>query len=292
MFGAPLEGDQPVRYVFIDEAGISANEPVRIVAGIIVHADKQCAPTEAAVNDALQLIPEHHRAACPVFTAKKIWGDETLRENWSLEDRKQLLCAMMSIPRRLNLPIALGACLRTTEMPPELLKSRGITLVQAQHGIAFQECVARADSWINKYARHNEVATVIAEDVPESKRLLRRMTKHLLAGYTIPQQDIQLTQPLPHPLLTLDEFRKRKISRIRLPIHFVEKQDEPLLQVADACAFGFRRFLSEQPHGLDFVEAILGARKSIADFPIEEWSGGIFANSSSGFTEKVSFLFG
>jgi hypothetical protein len=265
-----------MRYVFIDEAGISANEPTSVVVGIIVHADKQCAPAEAAVNKALDLIPEHKRAECSVFTAKRIWGDEKLRDNWSLDERMHLLTEMMAIPRNMNLALAIGACRRTTQLPEAMLKDRGITLVQAHHGIAFQECISRADRWINKYARYNEVATVIAEDVPESKRLLRHLAKYLLkTGYNIPKDDVRLVHH-GKPMLNVEEFRARKVSRIRLPIHFVEKHDEALLQIADACAFGFRRFLPQQSRGQDFANAMFGSAKNVEDFPIGEWGGGIF----------------
>ena len=288
MFGGPLRGDLPVRYIFIDEAGISAREPVSVVAGIIVHADKQCAPAEEAIESVLDLIPAHKRAQCQAFSAKKIWGDEKLRENWPLDERMNLLKEMMSIPRKLKLTVAFGACLRTTQLPENILKDRGITLVQAHHGIAFQECVARADSWINQYARYNEVATVIAEDVPESKNLLKRLAKHLL---TTPRANSPNPVRLVHPAIpgsNVKQFRPRKVSRIRLPIHFVEKQEEALLLIADACAFGFRRFLSKQNRGQEFADAILGNAGSVERYKIDDWTGGFFGWGAIGGTINVS----
>lgn len=280
-----------MRYVFIDEAGTSEPEPVRVVAGIIVHADKHCLRADEAVKDILGSIPQHIRPRCPEFHAKKIWGDKELRDNWSLDERKSLLCSMMSIPSKLELSLALGACKRTMQLPQDLLKSRKISLAQAQHGIAFQECIARADSFINKFARHNEVATVIAED-NDSKRLLRHLAKWLLkTGYDIPKEDVRVIHLTGTPLFDVEEFRARKVSRIRMPIHFVEKSDEPLLQIADACAFAFRRFLSEQDHGIDFVTAIIGGSPKLENFPIDEWGGGTFS-WSDGPSFKASWAFG
>jgi hypothetical protein len=59
-----------------------------------------------------------------------------------------------------------------------------------------------------------------------------------------------------------------KISRIKDGAHFVGKADAPLLQIADACAFGLRRFFAEQKFGDEFVQSILGT-------PLirEDWSG-------------------
>jgi hypothetical protein len=199
---------------------------------------------------------------------------------------------MMSVPRELNLTLAIGVCLRTTQLPMDGLQRRKISLAQAHHGIAFQECIARADSWIEKYARYNEVATIIAEDVPDSKKLLRHLARYLLKpGYTIPKEDVRLVQHGSEPLIDINEFRIRRISRIRMPPHFVEKQDEPLLQIADACAFGLRRFLSEQSHGNDFARAIFGSEQDLKKYPIDEWSGGIFSwNNGPSF--KVSYVLG
>jgi hypothetical protein len=92
MFGGPLEDDLPVRYVFIDEAGTAPKEPVRVVAGVIVHADKHCMQADEAVRQIQELIPAHIQEKLPVFHAKQIWGDERLRDNWPFEERKHL-CA-------------------------------------------------------------------------------------------------------------------------------------------------------------------------------------------------------
>lgn len=49
--GVELDGDSLVRFVFLDESGISANESVTVVAGVIVHADLQWKEVEKALFD-------------------------------------------------------------------------------------------------------------------------------------------------------------------------------------------------------------------------------------------------
>jgi hypothetical protein len=49
------------------------------------------------------------------------------------------------------------------------------------------------------------------------------------------------------------------IDRIIDTVHFVSKGDAPLLQIADACAFCFRRYFAEQEYGGEWVEAMLGS---------------------------------
>jgi hypothetical protein len=266
-----------LRYVFIDEAGTSSREPISVVVGIIVHADNQCVTLEQAIASALELIPQQHRKRCEHFHAKTIWGEKALREHWPLEERMTLLQRMMSIPREMNLALAVGVCRRDTEIPHSLLKN--ISLAQAHHGIAFQECIAWADLWIGKYAAAHEVATVIAEDTPETKPLFKHMARWLrTSGYTVPVEDALLSQPKGMcPLVDVDEFRKKKIKRIRMPIYFAEKSEEPLLQIADACAFGFRRFFSEQNHGTDFARSILGASYDLDEFKMGFSAGGVFS---------------
>jgi hypothetical protein len=51
---------------------------------------------------------------------------------------------------------------------------------------------------------------------------------------------------------------RMRITRIVDDVHFTPKAAAPMLQVADAVAFGFRRYLSQKEHGHAFAEAILG----------------------------------
>ncbi|GEM_PF-4149362 len=48
-----------------------------------------------------------------------------------------------------------------------------------------------------------------------------------------------------------------RITRIRNSVHFVDKAEDPLVQVADACAYGFRRFFAKEKFGVEFVRSIL-----------------------------------
>ncbi|MGX4773891.1 hypothetical protein ACWAUC_29290 [Bradyrhizobium guangdongense] len=46
-----------MRYIYMDEAGTSAKEPVSVVVGIILHADRQYVNAEARLDEALKLVP-------------------------------------------------------------------------------------------------------------------------------------------------------------------------------------------------------------------------------------------
>ena len=251
-----------MRYIYIDEAGTSAKEPITIVVGIIVHADTQWKLAESKIVDVIRAVPSHFRPNF-IFHAKTIWGSKKYHNKWNLTDRLRLLHSMMQIPRQLNIPIALGILRRDA---PQINISAPISKEEFQHMIAFGMCLSQADKYIRKYADPNEVATVVAEDVPKIRRFLR-LTLQILRKNPI--------------ILTLDELRLTKVerssgiitqdpklmvSRVIDTIHFVEKINGPLLQIADACAFGFRRYFSGQKYGNDFVKSILGTELNIDDY--------------------------
>jgi hypothetical protein len=112
----------------------------------------------------------------------------------------------------------------------------------------------------------------VAEDVDGVKDDLRALIKALKNEdfsklVSLPQGEISPSQ---------EEIRRgvfsqepiQKIERIRDTVHFVSKADGPLLQLADACAFAFRRCFARESFGDDFVLSMLGKNLELAD-----WSG-------------------
>lgn len=68
-----LLGQELVRLVYLDEAGISLNEPGLCVAGVLVHADDQARLVENMLNEvANRHIPEADRVGF-VFHASDIF---------------------------------------------------------------------------------------------------------------------------------------------------------------------------------------------------------------------------
>src|SRR5205809_1008760 len=89
-FGGPLWGDHLVRFVFMDEAGTSAHEPVTVVVGLIADADKHVVSAEAAVLEALGAVPAQFKDGF-VWHATQVFGDAKFQDDWSLTDRLRLL---------------------------------------------------------------------------------------------------------------------------------------------------------------------------------------------------------
>src|SRR6476469_7908741 len=60
--GDKLDGDNMSRYVYVDESGISSNDRVTVVAGIIVNADKQLKGIEERIEGIIaQYVPEEYQ---------------------------------------------------------------------------------------------------------------------------------------------------------------------------------------------------------------------------------------
>jgi hypothetical protein len=255
LFGGPLDGSAAVRFIYTDEAGTSANEPATVVVGLVVHADKQLLPAIEAVEQVLTLIPEKYREGF-VFHATAIWNSPRYRPDWSMEDRKAFLMAMMAVPRACGIAISYGIFYRDGQIDPKT-NLDGMTAVQYQHAHAFGSCMACADEYISKFAAPEEVATIVAEDIPEMRKRLEQTVRHLRMGimriqnalvtYDVAGKSTQQKQPV--------NLRVRKVIH---NIHFTPKDSAHLLWATDAVAFGLRRYYSNQSQGLDFGRAVIG----------------------------------
>lgn len=253
-------------YIYVDEAGTSANEPVTVVAGIIIHADTQWKIAAEELSRTLDLyVPISLRSGF-IFHAKEIWsGYRDQKDIWPTASRQKLVESVASIPRRLKLAISIGRQSRNaapTPLPEKIAKS--IKHHDFQHISAFGACIRRADSYIRKRATDNEVATVIAEDVPNLRRFLR--ISHL-AYMELADSDLAPTK-LEITTGKRTQENSGPVSKIIDTVHFVEKNGAPLLQIADACAFSFRRYFAGQPHGVSLVREMLGY-----DLEWSDWQG-------------------
>jgi hypothetical protein len=246
--GGPLLGSRPLRYVYIDEAGTSANEPVAIVAGVIVDADRDWMRADAALRALIdRYVPDHFKQDF-VFHATAIWGDKKYREGWDFADRLALIHGVLGLPASLGIPITMGGIIKSEEDAD----FPGITPDESAHAAAFIACASMADDFISTHGRPQEVGTLIAEDIPRMRRLLRHVFHRLRElDLVLPKSQVRYGSPEP-----VDA--PRRIRRLVDTVHFVDKHSGPLLQIADACAFAFRRRFAGQSRGEELVRLMLG----------------------------------
>ena len=111
--GTPLVGDRLVRFAYLDEAGVSnpKQEPILVVAGVLVHADTKWKPLERRLRSlAQECVPAEHLADFR-FHAKDLFHGSGFfpRDKWSMEDRFRVLEELATLPAEFDLPVVYGA---------------------------------------------------------------------------------------------------------------------------------------------------------------------------------------
>lgn len=251
-------------FIYVDEAGTSAKEPVTVVVGILIHADrhwKAAADLLSGLCD--EFVPPDIREGF-VFHAKQVWGGREYREIWPKQSRIDFIASVASIPRALHTAIAIGRVRRDADL---VIPVTGLSAAEFQHVYAFWRCAARANKYVRDWALPNEVATMVAEDVRDMRDLLGSVLRAVPPEYELTPEYLDLTEA-EKASGVVTQTHPGPIDKIIDTVHFVKKDKAPLLQIADACAFSFRRYFAEQQHGDEWVRAILGA-----DLIWSEWQG-------------------
>ena len=140
------------------------------LGGILVHADSHWLAAATCIRQLLDsYVPENRRRGF-IIHAKEVLGGGRDFANWNFAARIKLIKAIVKIPRKLGMVICLGMVRRDAGAPDLRGKLRP---EKFQHLFAFQHCVANADQYLRTYADPSEVASIVAEDVYDMRRLLR-----------------------------------------------------------------------------------------------------------------------
>lgn len=237
--GGPLHGNNLVRLVYMDEAGISnpAHEPFLVVAGLIVHADEKLVAIEQDIDEIVKRhIPEEHWESF-VFHAAELFngGGKVFDRNnpdFPLSKRLDIAEEVAALPGRYNLPLAFGYVERD-KFPqissfPEDLPAR--EMVIAQHATAFMVCALTVEYWMRKTA-NNEICMLIIEDNQQARRFIKATQQY----YQRQDAAENLGDELSQALLPLRKIREDPV--------FQAKRPRSVLQLADFCAYVFKRNL-------------------------------------------------
>lgn len=253
--------------IYTDEAGTADNEPVTVVASYNVEESKIRAALRLIGELFDEYVPPQHRAEF-AFHAYRVWGDKRYREDWPMHRRVEFIGAMASVPRLLGGAITLSD--KRREGRSKGLPDIGMKASEFDHFSAFLRMVGRADKYVRDWGGPESLAIVVAEDVPEKRRIIK-------LAFEIAQVepgDLPLDGPFFRPTAAeraAGVFRQTnsgRAERVIDTVHFATRDHAPLLQVADACAFVFRRFLNSQSHGADWMLAMLDHIP-----PIDDWAG-------------------
>jgi hypothetical protein len=232
--GGELVGTGPMRSAYLDEAGIAnpQQEPFVVVAGVILHIDKQWRALHAHFDKLIEkFVPEHQRDGF-IFHAQEIWhGTKTFDRKTYQGDRKEVLKALCQTITEFQLPIVFGIADRRAiakfvkdEPGGKDPKTHTFTGFMA----AFGEAAIRSDVWMRLYADPSECLSLVMENNNELKKYAKAVFR-------------ELRRKTPHPVLA--KVRQLPITRIVDAPSFMDKSEAPPLQLADLCAFILKRWV-------------------------------------------------
>jgi Protein of unknown function (DUF3800) len=246
-----LDGDKAVRFVYVDESGISANESVLVVAGIVIEADSQWKVVQQYLEDLVsKYVREEDRPgfffhASDLFHGSgKIWGN---REIYSVAHSREALKALLNIPARFRLSVVFGY-VRKCKMP-NLSRQEARRETGANHAVAFSLCAIAAESFMHTTAAPREIATLVAENNSETHKAVKEAHNILSGTNLASERDKRIFD-----FLTKDIAPEwLPVRRIVDTVHFAEKYEASLLQIADACALVIRYCLEEKASAQEFI---------------------------------------
>jgi hypothetical protein len=236
-----------MRLVYMDEAGISKDEPFLVVAAVTIHADRQLRPVEEQLTRIIgRYIPKEDRPGF-VFHAKELFnggGRVFKREQWPLHRRLEIADALAAIPRLFGLPVTFGWVTKQTYPEEPERRSQFLLLDTAaqavqMHALAFQVATLRVDQWMQANARQ-EVCMLVVEDNAQARTLIRRFHRN--------NQNRGMAAELP-----ADRQKYFPLRTIKEDPLFQEKRPLSVLQLADFCAYVFKRVLMKDQHYLRFL---------------------------------------
>lgn len=255
--GAGLDGECPVRFVYADESGLSEQEPILVVAGVIIHADLQWLPAEQRIRAIMdEYVPRAERPRGFVFRAADLFqGSGKVfknREKYPRERRIQALKEILSIPSQLELPVVFGWTRKEREDLPDQSKKSVRAERAFEHAHALALCAIGAETYMRGWALPIELATLTVEDNTETKRTVSLMHDAF--------------RDVAHPAISnwaksyavnTDSTDFFPLTKVVDGVHFVGKSGAFLLQLADACAWIIRRYLEEKPGIEELLEAFV-----------------------------------
>lgn len=241
--GGRLYGDRIVRMVYIDEAGISANEPFLVVAAILVDADRQLIAVQRHLDKLVShWIPEAHRDnfifhATELFNGNPRGSGKVFERDdpiWPLEKRLQIADDLVSVISRHKLPFTTGWIEKKNFPHSPISKERWGDLSRSEqsilsHTAAFSACALKVDLWM-RHKTDGEVCMMIVEDNDQARSVIREAQNR--------HQTIGIDEVLREGALKLLPLRRIKEDPL-----FQSKRKSSVLQLADFCAYVSKRFL-------------------------------------------------
>jgi hypothetical protein len=222
-----------VRLVYLDEAGTTSKATWLVVAGVIVHGDRQYPEADRRIAALVEkYIPEENRLGFTFHATDIFHGSRYFDRNkpqWATrEQRWPILIDLAQIIADLELPIVVG----TGDKAPLLGEPESSPSENADrlHVWSVINCLFWAETWLTAFSPE-EMATVIHEDGAAAKPVIKRIVRLLRH----PEQMIEGEG------LSVAQAFSLPFDHLIDTVHFAEKADARLLQLADLSAFMIAR---------------------------------------------------
>jgi len=242
-----------MRFVYLDESGIGdpQREPYVVVAGALVHADKQLLKLERYLRDLVdEYVPKEQRAGF-CFHARELMygsGPGTAFDRKSYPEERRLLALeeLCSLVVQFDLPLVMGFRERAALAAAYPANS------SSEHTIACQvasstACLISVERYMRGGDNETEVATLVYENNDQARKLIRE-TQNALKSEEFVRDEIREDFPLWKQFIPL--------QRIAGAPHFEFKEESSALQIADAVAYIINRQLRNVPNNERFFAPI------------------------------------
>lgn len=156
-----------------------------------------------------------------------------------------ILHDLVRIPGQYEIPIVFFALERSRVVFDEvdMTKVSAHELLVAAHGMTFTGCTLRIEQHMLE-VWPSEIAQLVAKDNDQARSIIKRAHEVIRNPKWIEQNNFEgLGSLLP-------------LKKIRGAVHFANKAESSLLQLADVCAFFIRGYLSGHKHAYPFYRRL------------------------------------
>jgi len=229
-----------MRMVFLDESGTGnpEREPWFVLAGVIIHADKQWKSVEtylarmATEHSPIPVADLPHNFALhatELYSGGKIFTREAIQK----EKRWEVLDKLVGLPTRFDLPVVAMVADRSNF--PDIFSA---------YRYCFMEISAQVEAYMRRLPDQDEVASIVAEDIANVHWWVDSM-------HRFQQKHMDISG------LHADERDRLRLTKVIGRPHFENKSMYSPLQIADACAWAIRRQIAKLPNATRFFEPIV-----------------------------------
>jgi len=132
------------------------------------------------------------------------------------------------------------------------------------HAVTYSYCAVAVERYMRETARPEELAEIIAENNDNARTRVKEM-HHILRGRNLYETTEYLYQ-----------IGKRYLPTTKIigGVRFADKDEDILLQIADACAFTYRCYLENKSNASDLFSALSMDNPKILE-PFRSTDGGL-----------------